>query len=219
SGNLIYVLNSIINNHKHPHSNPYRVFGIRYSQYLKGEVDYTFTHMFDHRNSVAFHAGFGIIFPYGNSRMAPFEKRFYGGGANGVRGWDVRTLGPGSYNATNDMRSFINQCGDIRFDLSVEYRAKLFWIVELGAFIDAGNIWTIHNYESQPGGMFHFNRFYKQLAAAYGLGIRLDFTYFLLRFDLGMKAHNPAEGQEPWPLIHPRWGRDSSFHFSIGYPF
>lgn len=219
AGNLLYVLNSIINNHKHPQSDPYKVFGIRYSQYLKGEVDYTFTHMFDHRNSVAFHAGFGIIFPYGNSRMAPFEKRFYGGGANGVRGWDVRTLGPGSYNATNDMRSFINQCGDIRFDLSVEYRAKLFWIVEMGAFIDAGNIWTIHNYESQPGGMFHFNRFYKQLAAAYGLGIRLDFTYFLLRFDLGMKAHNPAEGQEPWPLIHPRWGRDSSFHFSIGYPF
>ncbi len=219
AGNLLFALNSIINRHEHPQTDPYKVFGIKYSQYVKADIDYTFTHIFDRRQSIAFHTGFGILFPYGNSRIAPFEKRFYGGGANGVRGWEVRTLGPGSYNSTNEMRSFINQCGDIRLDLSMEYRAKLFWIVELGLFIDAGNIWTIHNYESQPGGMFHFNSFYKQLAAAYGLGIRLDFNYFLLRFDLGMKAHNPAEGQEPWPLIHPRWGRDSSFHFSIGYPF
>lgn len=219
AGNVLYLLNSMINPHDHPQEDPYQVFGIKYSQYLKAEADYTFTHIFDRRNSLAMHAGFGIAFPYGNSRMVPFEKRFYGGGANGVRGWDVRTLGPGSYDATNQMRSFINQCGDIRLDLSVEYRAKLFWIVELGLFIDAGNIWTIHNYENQPGGMFHFDSFLKQLALAYGLGIRLDFNYFLLRFDMGMKAHNPARGQESWPLIHPSWGRDSSFHFSIGYPF
>lgn len=219
AGNLLYALNSIINHHDNPQADPYKVFGIKYSQYVKGEADFTFTHIFDRRSSLAMHAGIGIAYPYGNSRMLPFEKRFYGGGANGVRGWDVRTLGPGSYAAANEMRSFINQCGDIRLDLSVEYRAKLFWVVELGLFIDAGNIWTIHNYESQPGGMFHFNSFYKQLAAAYGLGIRLDFDYFLLRFDMGMKAHNPAEGQEPWPIIHPKWGRDSSFHFSIGYPF
>ena len=117
------------------------------------------------------------------------------------------------------MTDFINQCGDIRLDLSVEYRAKLFWVIEGALFIDAGNIWTIHNYENQPGGMFHFNTFYKQIAAAYGAGIRFDFTYFLLRLDLGMKAHNPARGQEAWPLLHPRWGRDKTLHFSIGYPF
>ncbi|MDE5958375.1 MAG: hypothetical protein K2G78_08775, partial [Muribaculaceae bacterium] len=80
-------------------------------------------------------------------------------------------------------------------------------------------IWTIRDYANQPGGVFKFGSFYKQLAAAYGLGVRLDFDYFLLRFDLGMKAHNPALGAEPWPLIHPRWGRDRAFHFSIGYPF
>ncbi len=176
-------------------------------------------HTFDERNSLAFHAGLGVGYPYGNSSILPFEKRFYGGGANGVRGWDVRTLGPGRYPGTNSVSDFINQCGDIRLDFSAEYRAKLFWILELGVFIDAGNIWTIHNYPNQPGGMFHFNSFYKELAAAYGLGLRFDFTYFLLRFDLGMKAHNPALGAEEWPLIHPRWGRDSSFHFSIGYPF
>ena len=117
------------------------------------------------------------------------------------------------------MSSFINQCGDIRFIMSLEYRAKLFWVIEMAAFIDAGNIWTIKDYENQPGGLFRFSSFYKELAVAYGLGIRLDFNYFLLRLDMGMKAYNPAEGQEKWPLIHPRWGRDRSFHFSIGYPF
>ncbi|MDE5874373.1 MAG: outer membrane protein assembly factor, partial [Muribaculaceae bacterium] len=80
-------------------------------------------------------------------------------------------------------------------------------------------IWTIHNYPNQPGGLFQFDWFYKEIAAAYGLGLRLDFTYFLLRFDLGMKAHNPAVGEQPWPIIHPDWSRDRAFHFSIGYPF
>lgn len=151
--------------------------------------------------------------------MLPFEKRFYGGGANGVRGWDVRTLGPGAYPGRNSVSDFINQCGDIRLELNAEYRAKLFWVIELGAFIDVGNIWTIRDYANQPGGVFRFNKFYEQLAASYGLGLRLDFDYFLLRFDVGMKAHNPAMGERPWPLVSPNWHRDSSFHFSIGYPF
>lgn len=218
AGNLLFAISSIAS-HRNFHQDPYKVFGIHYSQYVKVEGDYSLTHIFDRRNSLAFHAAFGIAIPYGNSRVVPFEKRFYGGGANGVRGWDVRTLGPGSYRSRNLVTDFMNQCGDINMLASVEYRAKLFWVLELGAFIDAGNIWTIHNYENQPGGMFHFNTFYKQIAASYGLGLRMDFTYFLLRFDLGMKAHNPAEGAEPWPLIHPRWGRDRSFHFSVGYPF
>lgn len=219
AGNLLFALSNIFEHRSNFREDPYKVFGIRYSQYVKLNSDFSYVHSIDYRNSLAFHVGFGIGYPYGNSYVMPFEKRFYGGGANGVRGWDVRTLGPGSYPGTNSVSDFINQCGDIRFDMSAEYRAKLFWVLELGAFIDAGNIWTIHNYSNQPGGFFRFNSFYKQLAMAYGLGLRFDFSYFLLRFDLGMKAHNPAKGQDPWPLIHPQWKRDSSFHFSIGYPF
>lgn len=219
AGNTLYLLSNIFARRSDVGENPYKIFGIHYSQYFKINSDFSFLHTIDTRNSLAFHAGLGVGYPYGNSRMLPFEKRFYGGGANGVRGWDVRTLGPGRFPGTNSVSDFINQCGDIRLDLSLEYRAKLFWILELGAFVDAGNIWTIHNYSNQPGGMFHFNSFYKEIAGAYGLGLRMDFTYFLLRFDLGMKAHNPAMGQESWPLLHPRWRRDSSFHFSIGYPF
>ncbi len=219
AGNLLYLLSNIFAHRDNVRQDPYKIFGIHYSQYFKINSDFSFLHAFDDRNKMAFHVGLGVGYPYGNSTILPFEKRFYGGGANGVRGWDVRTLGPGRYPGTNSVSDFINQCGDIRFDLSMEYRAKLFWILELAAFIDAGNIWTIHNYPTQPEGMFHFNKFYKELAAAYGLGLRFDFNYFLLRFDLGMKAHNPAINQQPWPLIHPRWHRDSSFHFSIGYPF
>lgn len=219
SGNLLYGINNIFSHRSNVNENPYKVFGIRYSQYVKGEVEYSFTHNFDLRNTLAFRAGIGIAYPYGNSRILPFEKRFYGGGANGVRGWDVRTLGPGNYDSRQSVQSFINQCGDINLILSLEYRAKLFWLFEGALFVDAGNIWTVHNYENQPGGMFHFKTFAEQIAMSYGVGLRLNFDYFLIRIDMGMKAHNPAKNSEPWPLLHPRWGRDHSFHFSIGYPF
>ncbi len=217
AGNTLYAISSLSGAKRH--DGIYQVFGIGYSQYVKGEVDYAITRNINPRHSLAFHVGGGIGVPYGNSSVLPFEKRFYAGGANGVRGWGVRTLGPGSYDSRNSVTDFINQCGDIRLDLSLEYRAKLFWVLEGGAFIDAGNIWTIHNYENQPGGMFHFNTFWKQIAVAYGLGLRFDFSYFLLRLDLGMKAHNPAAGQERWPIIHPDWHRDATFHFAVGYPF
>lgn len=218
AGNLLYGLSKLTGQH-HEGDDSYKVFGIRYSQYVKAEGDYSLTHYFDSRTSLAVHVGAGVAVPYGNSTVLPFEKRFYAGGANGVRGWGVRSLGPGSFGASASMNRFIYQCGDIRFDANVEYRAKLFWVIELGAFIDVGNIWTIRSYEDQPGGVFKFNKFYEQLAAAYGLGIRLDFTYFLLRVDMGMKAHNPASGEDHWPLFSPRFKRDSEFHFSVGYPF
>ncbi|MDE6098499.1 MAG: BamA/TamA family outer membrane protein [Muribaculaceae bacterium] len=217
AGNLLYAISNIFGQQRK--DGAYKIFGIQYAQYVKGEADYTYTRNFNSRNALAFHVGAGIAYPYGNSSMVPFEKRFYAGGANGVRGWGVRTLGPGAYDSKNSVTDFINQCGDIRLDLSLEYRAKLFWVFEGALFVDAGNIWTIKSYVNQPGGEFRFNKFYKQIAAAYGVGIRMDFTYFLLRFDLGLKAHNPAMNQEPWPIIHPKWSRDANFHFSVGYPF
>ena len=200
AGNLLYGL-SKATGQKADDNGSYKALGIRYSQYVKADADYALTHYFDRRQSIAFHVGAGIAVPYGNSDVLPFEKRFYSGGANSVRGWGVRTLGPGSYNSNNSLSNFIYQCGDIRFDVNLEYRAKLFWVVELGLFVDAGNIWTIKDYVDQPGGVFKFNKFYEQIAAAYGAGIRLDFKYFLVRVDMGMKAHNPASGQEHWPLL------------------
>jgi outer membrane protein assembly factor BamA len=218
AGNLLYGISHMIGQ-KREADDSYKVFGTRYSQYIKLDGDFALTHYINQRSSVAMHAGFGIAIPYGNSTVLPFEKRFYSGGANSVRGWGVRTLGPGSFDGKKSQNSFIYQCGDIRLDLNIEYRCKLFWVLELGAFIDCGNVWTIRDYENQPGGVFKINKFYEQLALSYGLGLRMDFTYFLMRFDLGMKAHNPASGQEHWPLFSPKFKRDAEFHFSIGYPF
>ena len=115
----------------------------------------------------------------------------------------------------------MNQSGDIKLDASIEYRTRLFWKFRGAAFIDAGNIWTIREYENQPGGVFEFDKFYKQIAVAYGLGLRLDLDFFVLRFDGGMKAINPAykNGKERWPIIHPKFSRDFAFHFAVGYPF
>ncbi len=219
AGNILNLFSHITNQKKDPQADAYKVLGIQYSQYVKLNADYSINHSFDRRNSLVFHAGAGVAVPYGNTTILPFEKRFYSGGANSVRGWSVRTLGPGSYNSNNSVSSFMEQCGDIRLDLNLEYRARLFWVFELAAFIDAGNIWTIRSYENQPGGVFKFNEFYKQIAVAYGLGLRMNFNYFLLRLDCGMKAVNPAEGQERFPLIHPDFGRDFALHFSVGYPF
>ena len=217
AGNLLRAYSAISGQRRS--EGVYKVFGIQYSQYAKAEIDYSIVRNFTPRHSLAFHVGGGIGVPYGNSTALPFEKRFYAGGANGVRGWSVRTLGPGKFDGRNRVTDFINQCGDIMLLLNAEYRAKLFWILEGALFIDAGNIWTIRDYENQPGGVFRIGEFYKQIAASYGLGIRFDFTYFLLRLDLGFKAVNPAMNQERWPIIHPNWHRDATFHFAVGYPF
>ncbi len=225
AGNLLYLISVATGRRRSSDGDPdgrgvYKILGIPFSQYAKAEIDYTLTRNFPgRRHSLAFHVGGGVAVPYANSRMVPFEKRFYAGGANGVRGWSVRTLGPGSYDSRNSVANFINQCGDISLDLSVEYRVKLFWVFDGALFVDAGNIWTIHSYANQPGGMFHLKDVPRQLAAAYGAGLRLNFDYFILRFDLGLKAHNPARGQEEWPIIHPSWRRDATFHFAVGLPF
>lgn len=217
AGNLLRAASAITGQHRS--DGVYKIFGIQYSQYAKAEADYSVVRNFTNRHGLAFRAGAGIGVPYGNSTALPFEKRFYAGGANGVRGWSVRTLGPGAFDGCNSVTDFINQCGDISLILSAEYRAKLFWILEGALFVDAGNIWTIRDYEIQQGGLFRFDDFYKQIAASYGIGLRLDFTYFLLRLDLGIKAVNPAMNQEKWPIVHPVWGRDATFHFAVGYPF
>jgi outer membrane protein assembly factor BamA len=167
------------------------------------------------------HSDFGIAYPYGNSTILPFEKRYFSGGANSVRGWHVRGLGPGTFKGTDGRIDFINQTGDVKLDINVELRMALFWKFYGALFADAGNIWTLREYEEQPGGQFKWGKFYKQLAAAYGLGIRLNFDYFVVRFDMGMKAVDPAydENTEHYPIAHPRLSRDFAFHFAVGMPF
>ena len=217
AGNILYGISKMINMRKNK-DGEYAILGIPYAQYLKGDFDFAKNIIIDHRNSLAFHAGIGIAVPYGNAKVVPFEKRYFSGGANSVRGWSVRNLGPGSFAGDGN---FMNQSGDIKLDASIEYRTRLFWKFRGAAFIDAGNIWTIREYENQPGGVFEFDKFYKQIAVAYGLGLRLDLDFFVLRFDGGMKAINPKykKAKERYPIIHPKFSRDFAFHFAVGYPF
>ena len=215
AGNTLSAASKLLGSNKNMQQQ-YTLFNIAFAQYAKGDFDYTRLLQFDQNNTLALHAFFGIAWPYGNSSILPFEKRYFSGGANSVRGWSVRGLGPGKFKGTDGRIDFINQTGDMKLDLSIEYRTWLFWKLNGALFIDAGNVWTLRQYAEQPGGQFHIDEFYKQIAVAYGLGIRLNFNYFILRFDMGMKAVNPAysDNREHYAVLHPNLS-----HFAVGLPF
>ena len=220
AGNILNGISHIVKMDK-DNNNNYKLFNIAYAQYAKFDFDYTRQIPFDNNNQLILHAGFGIAYPYGNSKVLPFEKRYFSGGANSVRGWTVRGLGPGGFKGKDGRIDFINQTGDMKLDLNMELRTFLFWKFYGAVFIDAGNIWTLRQYAEQPDGQFKFNSFYKQIAAAYGFGLRMNFNYFILRFDMGMKAINPAYDtpKEHYAIIHPKFSRDFAFHFAVGLPF
>ncbi|MBQ7423209.1 MAG: BamA/TamA family outer membrane protein [Prevotella sp.] len=220
SGNLLNALSKPLVLEKNS-NDQYTLFNIAYAQYAKADVDYTHIVPLDSRNQLVLHGDFGIAYPYGNSTVLPFEKRYFSGGANSVRGWHVRGLGPGGFKGTDGRIDFINQTGDVKLDLNMELRTPLFWKFAGALFVDAGNIWTLREYEEQPGGQFKWKNILKQMAAAYGLGIRLNFDYFVVRFDMGMKAVNPAyeTRREHYPIAYPKLSRDFAFHFAVGMPF
>ena len=219
SGNVLNAFSQMTNAARNG-DGQYKFCGIAFAQYVRGDIDYSKSFRIDQNNSVAFHAALGIAYPYGNSNQLPFEKRYFAGGANSVRGWSVRSLGPGAYNGADKGINFLNQSGDVKLDLSLEYRAQLFWKLSGAAFIDAGNIWTIRKYEDQPNGEFRFDKFAEQIAASYGIGLRMDASFFIIRFDAGMKAINPAyKGKNHYPILHPKFSRDFAFHFAVGMPF
>ena len=198
----------------------YVLFSQPYEQYARLDVDWTYNRYLTDRSRLAFHLAGGVAVPYGNSEVLPFEKRYYAGGANSVRGWSVRQLGPGRYrNVLTGALDYFNQCGDVRLDASVELRSRLFWNFEFAAFVDGGNIWTLRDYESQPGGVISSD-FYRQIAAAWGVGLRLVTDFVVLRLDLGLKAYDPSqEGQAAWPLRRPLDNHNRTLHFAVGYPF
>lgn len=219
SGNLLRGINSIFGGSKNS-DGQYTFMNIAYAQYVKADMDFTTYINIDDRNTLVFHTALGVAYPYGNSTVLPFEKRYFAGGANGVRGWSVRSLGPGSYRSGNRDIDFINQSGDLKLDCNLEFRSRLFWKLHSALFIDAGNIWTLRYYSEQPGGQFDIKSFHKDIAFSYGMGLRFEFDLFVFRLDAGMKAINPAfSGKDRYPLLRPDLGRDFALHFAIGYPF
>jgi len=220
AGNLLQLAAVTLGFHKNDQGQ-YTFTRLAYAQYARGTFDFSRYIQLDPANQLVFHVDVGIAYPYGNSRILPFEKRFFSGGANSVRGWSVRSLGPGSFIGTDGRIDFINQTGDLKLDINLEYRTHLFWKFNGALFVDAGNIWTIREYSEQPGGQFRLSEFWKEMAVGYGLGIRLNFDFFIVRFDMGMKAINPAyKGtRDQFPIVRPKLSRDFAFHFAVGMPF
>ncbi|MBQ0082844.1 MAG: BamA/TamA family outer membrane protein [bacterium] len=217
AGNLLYGISNMVRQEKN-NDGQYEVFGIPYSQFAKFDFDYAHNIRLHDYVRLVCHANLGVAVPYGNSTIMPYEERYFSGGANSVRGWASRTLGPGFYNQI-DKHDFMNQSGDIKMDFNVELRARAFWKLEFAAFLDAGNIWTIKDYEQQPGGVFRIDQFYRQLGVDYGFGVRLNFDFLVIRLDLGVKIYDPSRDEKNRLRSNPIWNEDCALHFAIGYPF
>lgn len=215
-GNILYIF-------KHNFSNdtlPYKLLNIPFSQYILLETDcrYYINLDFKKTSKLVYRLNFGIGIPYKNSNVLPFNKRFYVGGSNSLRGWVTRSLGPGNYIDTTSV--IFNQTGDIKLEINTEYRFNMFWYIEGAFFIDIGNIWDIYKREERPNSHFTFNKFFDQLACSYGTGLRLNFDYFVLRLDIGLKGKDPAKNKQ-FLFIQRKFNfnYDLNFNFGIGYPF
>jgi len=214
------------------------MFGNYFSQFIKGDIDMRYYHTIISDNRMVYRTFAGIGFPYGNSKInitnddgttetvasMPFEKKYYSGGANSVRAWRLRSLGPGSHKDSAAISSYPNNTGDIKIETNLEYRFKMVWRLEGALFTDAGNVWEIRKDNDRPGANFSFKRFYREMALSGGVGLRFDLTYVILRADLGMKIYDPA-GRGRWAFTPKYDGRrrvgmdDFCLSIAIGYPF
>ncbi len=221
SGNLLSLASRISGKEKIDGS--YHIFGQPFAQYIRTDIDLRYNVTLNDVSSIVYRGFAGTGVPYGNSKAIPFEKQYFGGGANSIRAWQVRSLGPGSYAIPDwDSVGFFNQTADIKIELNAEYRFKLFWILEGALFVDAGNIWSYSYDETQPGAQFKLNKFYKDMAIGTGLGLRFDFTFVIGRLDFGMKLRDPKiEGGSKWIIAQRPYNLKDDFAmvFAIGYPF
>jgi outer membrane protein assembly factor BamA len=195
----------------------YIVLGVPYSQYVRFDYDFRYFKFLNRTSSVAFRHILGLGVPYGNSSYMPFVKSFFVGGANGMRAWTARSLGPGGYAYGSEKR--LDQIGDIKIEWNLEYRLKLYRMFEGAAFVDAGNIWLRKVDPGRPNANFTFNRFMGEIAMDAGMGLRLNFDYFIIRLDAAIPIRDPGYN------LSNRWRFNNLdlkyvvLNFGIGYPF
>lgn len=218
SGNLIDGLEHLFS-HRASDKDYYEIFGIRYSQYFRVDVNASRKIMLGEKAALAgrIYAGCGLA--YGNSTSIPMDRLFYAGGSNSMRGWTPRTLGPGSVPTPED-QLYPTQLGDMRLEANLEVRFPIWGIIHGATFFDVGNIWFMGNSATEypPEAVFHFRNFYKQLGFNTGLGIRLDIKFAVLRLDWGIQLHNPDKPAGKRWIHNFRWD-NTALNFGVGYPF
>lgn len=202
-----------------PEGRYYDILGIRYAQYLKADVDYRYNWHINKANSIVGRFFVGLGYAYGNLGVLPFEKSYFSGGANGIRAWQVRALGPGSY--FNPTAVYPNNTADFKLEGNLEYRFKLVWKFEGAMFLDAGNIWAISPKDNRPGAKFDSKEFYKEIALGTGIGARVDLDFILFRLDLGFKLRDPSLPLNKRWIVGNRAFKLSqlTYNIGIGYPF
>ena len=219
AGNLLQGLEKLFS-HPAEGKDYYEIFGIRYSQYVRADLSASHKIDLGHKMALAGRLFGGVGVTYGNSmgRSIPFDRMFYCGGANSMRGWVPRTLGPGNKPEVHD-NTYPAQVGDVRLEANLEFRFPIWWIFNAAVFVDAGNVWYLRDTEdNNPEEVFHFDNFYRQLGLNTGVGLRIDVTFIVLRLDLGIQLHNPGRPVgERW--IHNFKWKNMALNFGVGYPF
>ena len=219
AGNLLQGLEKLFS-HPAEGKDYYEIFGIRYSQYVRADLSASHKIDLGHKMALAGRLFGGVGVTYGNSmgRSIPFDRMFYCGGANSMRGWVPRTLGPGNKPEVHD-NTYPAQVGDVRLEANLEFRFPIWWIFNAAVFVDAGNVWYLRDTEdNNPEEVFHFDNFYRQLGLNTGVGLRIDVTFIVLRLDLGIQLHNPGRPVgERW--IHNFKWKNMALNVGVGYPF
>lgn len=217
AGNLFSLLSTITGAPKDKEGK-YTLFNIRFAQYFRTDWDFRFFQPIRTNHRMAYRVALGVGVPYGNSTTLPFEKGFFAGGANGMRGWAVRSLGPGEYQSLEVNR--LENVGDLWAETNVEYRFPIYRVLNGALFTDLGNVWLLKENEYIPGGKFRFDRLFKSMGLDAGMGFRFDFSFFIFRVDGGIPIYNPGhkEGNRLFRFSKFQM-RDVNWNFGIGYPF
>lgn len=221
SGNIMCLFNGVMKKNEQGQS---LVFNSAYAQYVRFDFNFgrTWNWRYEHfYHSLALHAECGIGYAYGNSISLPFEKQFFSGGANSLRGWTARSVGPGT-SSLDTFWTIPNQTGDMKLEANIEYRFKIFWKLEGAVFLDAGNIWNLpkKGEGTDDPSVISGKNFGQAIAADWGYGLRVDLNFLILRFDLGMRIHDPARTDSKW-VPASMWYKNGNFafQFGVGYPF
>lgn len=197
-----------------------KLLGVPFAQFLKVNSEFRYHYKIDKNQMIASRIAGGVIWSYGNALAAPYTEQFYIGGANSVRAFSARSIGPGSYAPDKENKySFINHVGDIRMEANVEYRFRIIGDLHGAVFLDAGNVWLMRKDESRPGGEFTLKNFAKQIALGTGAGLRYDMDFLVFRLDCGVGLHDPYDTGKSGYYNIPKFKDSLALHFAIGYPF